>query len=262
MFNKLFRRNRKNDTLAEQDLEQLIDMKRIPLHIAIIMDGNGRWAQNRGMPRTLGHRAGVETLRETVKICSELGVKALTVYAFSTENWKRPTEEVDTLMNLLIEYLQKEVEELHRQRVQVRFMGDLAMLAPSVQEAINRAHVRTSCNQGLILNIAVNYGGRAEILQAVKRVHNDITAGRIAAEELDEVLFARYLYMTDIADPDLLIRPSGDYRISNFLLWQLAYTEFWFHDVLWPDFSRNHLLQAIVDYQKRDRRFGGVKNKK
>jgi undecaprenyl diphosphate synthase len=213
------------------------------------------------MPRSFGHRAGVEALRDTVKTCSELGVKALTVYAFSTENWKRPTEEISTLMGLLIEYLQREVEELHKQRVQVRFIGDTTVLSASVREEIARARARTGANQGLILNIAVNYGGRAEILNVVKRIHEDISDGNITAGEVNETLFSRYLATADTGDPELLIRPSGDFRISNFLLWQLAYTEFWFCEVLWPDFSRDHLIQAISDFQRRDRRFGGISNK-
>jgi undecaprenyl diphosphate synthase len=183
------------------------------------------------------------------------------VYAFSTENWKRPSEEVNTLMSLLIEYLQKEIEELHEQQVQVRFIGDTDGLASPVKAEIQRARARTSINEGLILNIAVNYGGRAEIVQAVKTIQQDIASGVTTLDSIDEKLFSKYLYTGDLMDPDLLIRPSGDYRISNYLLWQLAYTEFWFSDVLWPDFSEQHLLQAIYDFQKRDRRFGGVKNK-
>ncbi|HBS59552.1 MAG TPA: isoprenyl transferase [Firmicutes bacterium] len=240
----------------------LIDKNRIPKHIAIIMDGNGRWAQKRGMPRAFGHRAGVEALRDTVKLCSELGVQILTVYAFSTENWKRPKEEVNMLMNLLIEYLQKEVDELHNQRVQVRFVGETGSLPQPVQREIARARDITGKNQGLILNIAVNYGGRKEIVEGVKKIYQDLAAGMLTLAEVDDRLFANYLYTGGLADPDLLIRPSGDYRVSNFLLWQLAYTEFWFSDILWPDFSRQDLMQAIHDFQCRDRRFGGLKNKK
>ena len=242
--------------------EELIDKNRLPKHIAIIMDGNGRWAQKRGMPRAFGHRAGVEALRDTVKLCSELGIQILTVYAFSTENWKRPKEEVNILMNLLIEYLQKEVNELHNQRVQVRFLGEISRLPQSVQREIARARDVTCKNQGLILNIAVNYGGRSEIVAGVKKIHQDLAAGRLTLEEIDDRIFSNYLYTGGLVDPDLLIRPSGDYRVSNFLLWQLAYTEFWFSHVLWPDFSRQDLLQAIRDFQCRDRRFGGLKNKK
>lgn len=259
-FNKWFRPKCNNDSspAVKEKNEYLIDQNRIPKHIAIIMDGNGRWAQQRGMPRTFGHRAGVEALRDTVKACSELGVRILTVYAFSTENWKRP-EEVNTLMNLLIEYLQKEIDDLHAQRVQVRFIGETDSLSAAVQKEIIHARKITDKNNGLLLNIAVNYGGRREIIHAVKQGYQDIASGKITLAEIDERLFSGYLYTAGLADPDLLIRPGGDYRISNYLLWQLAYTEFWFSDVLWPDFSRKDLLRAIYDYQCRDRRFGGLK---
>lgn len=263
-FIKWFRskNNKVNNWAAGENVEQIIDRGRIPKHIAIIMDGNGRWAQKRGMPRSFGHHAGVEALRDTVKCCSELGVQVLTVYAFSTENWKRPAEEVNTLMNLLIEYLQKEIDELHEQQVQVRFIGETGSLSAPVRKEIGRAREITGRNQGLVLNIAVNYGGRTEIVRAVKQIHQGLEAGEISLAELNEQVFSDYLYTAGLVEPDLLIRPSGDYRISNFLLWQLAYTEFWFSDVLWPDFSRKDLLQAIYDYQCRDRRFGGLKNKK
>lgn len=261
MFGKWFNWHRADRQINEQSQEQNIDMDRLPQHIAIIMDGNGRWAQNRGMPRTFGHRAGVDALRETVKNCSDLGVKVLTVYAFSTENWKRPTDEVSTLMNLIIEYLQREIEEMHKQGVQVRFIGDIESLAAPVKSEIERARARTAKNCGLILNIAVNYGGRGEILTASKRICEDVTQGKIALNKLDENLFAQYLYTGDVLEPDLVIRPGGDYRISNFLLWQIAYAEFWFCDVLWPDFSSKHLVEAISDFQRRNRRFGGVNNK-
>jgi len=261
MFGKWFSWNRPKRRLNEQDQEQTIDMNRLPKHIAIIMDGNGRWAQNRGMPRTFGHRAGVDALRNTVRLCSELGIKVLTVYAFSTENWKRPKDEVSTLMNLIIEYLQKEIEEMHKQGVQVRFMGELDALATPVKAEIQRARARTNANQGLILNIAVNYGGRSEILHAVNDICFDVMQGKVTLHNVDEKMFASYLFTGEMTDPDLLIRPGGDYRISNFLLWQLAYTEFWFCDVLWPDFSKKHLLQAISDFQRRNRRFGGINTK-
>lgn len=259
-FKKWF--SSKSDTSTRESIGDSpiqVDLNRVPRHIAIIMDGNGRWAQKRGMPRTFGHRAGVEALRDTVKLCSELGVQILTVYAFSTENWKRPAEEVNTLMNLLIEYLQKEINDLHRQCVQVRFIGETGMLPSAVQKEIVRAREVTGQNEGLILNIAVNYGGRREIVEGVKKLHQDLATGLITLAEVDDQMFGNYLYTAGLADPDLLIRPSGDNRISNFLLWQLAYTEFWFSDVLWPDFSRQDLLQAIHDFQFRDRRFGGLK---
>lgn len=245
-------------TAEEAGLLARIDRSRLPQHIAIIMDGNGRWAQRRGLPRTFGHRAGVESLRDVVKICVELGIKFLTVYAFSTENWKRPREEVNTLMNLLIEYLQREIDELCANGIRINPIGKLEELPASAQKAVLMARERTRLNQGLTLNVALNYGSRSELVEAVRALAQKVRQGELAPGEIDEKVISSHLYTAGQPDPDLLIRPSGDYRVSNFLLWQLAYTEFWLTPVLWPDFRRVHLLQAIVDFQSRERRFGGL----
>ncbi|HHW08033.1 MAG TPA: isoprenyl transferase [Clostridia bacterium] len=231
----------------------------LPKHIAIIMDGNGRWAQRRNMPRAMGHRQGVESLRGIVEACLELGIEILTVYAFSTENWKRPKEEVDILMNLLVEYLQKEMNNLDRQGVRICPIGEISKLPAAAIRELEKAQAKTKTNDRLILNIALNYGGRAEIVQAVKGIARLLQEGTIKPEEITEELISRHLTTRGLPDPDLLIRPSGEYRISNFLLWQIAYTEFWFTDALWPDFTKEHLLEAIRAYQKRERRFGGLR---
>lgn len=238
----------------------LLDPTRIPAHIAIIMDGNGRWAQRQGLIRTFGHRAGVESLRDIVKTASQIGVKVLTAYAFSTENWKRPDEEVNFLMSLFSEYLDNEIDELDQNQVQIRFIGKIDELAVALQHKIENAQTRTKKNSGLILNLAVNYGGRAEITRAVQIIADKVQSGELKPQNITDNTIQNYLYTQHLPDPDLLIRPSGDLRISNFLLWQSAYSEFWFTDINWPDFKPEHLVQAINDYQKRDRRFGGVKN--
>lgn len=241
-------------------LRKKIDPARLPVHVAIIMDGNGRWAARRGLPRSAGHRAGVESLRETVELCCELGIKYLTVYAFSTENWKRPAEEVNTLMNLLVEYLERELPRLQEQGVRLHPIGRLEDLPPHAREALEKAVAVTAANDRLILNLAINYGGRDEITRAARRIASDVCQGRVKIEEIDERLVASYLDTAGQPDPDLLIRPSGEQRMSNFLLWQSAYTEFWLTPVFWPDFRRRHLLEAIVAYQQRQRRFGGLGN--
>lgn len=244
---------------SEDQLMQQLDRERLPKHIAIIMDGNGRWAQTRGLPRAMGHRAGVESLREIVRTCMELGIRIITVYAFSTENWRRPQEEVNVLMDLLTEYLQKELDELNRHGIRVRPIGRIYELPPAAQTELDRAVRVSGNNDRMILNIALNYGGRAEIVDAARDLVQQAVEGKLRPEEVDEERFARALYTAGLPDPDLLIRPSGELRISNFLLWQLAYTEFWVTDVYWPDFRRVHFLQALVDYQARERRFGGLK---
>ncbi|MDN5294075.1 MAG: undecaprenyl diphosphate synthase [Eubacteriales bacterium] len=241
-------------------LRKKIDPARLPVHVAIIMDGNGRWAARRGLPRSAGHRAGVESLRETVELCCELGIKYLTVYAFSTENWKRPAEEVNTLMNLLVEYLERELPRLQEQGVRLHPIGRLEDLPPHAREALAKAVAVTAANDRLILNLAINYGGRDEITRAARRIARDVCQGRVKIEEIDEQLVASYLDTAGQPDPDLLIRSSGEQRMSNFLLWQSAYTEFWLTPVFWPDFRRQHLLEAIVAYQQRQRRFGGLGN--
>ncbi|HAA90277.1 MAG: Isoprenyl transferase [Thermoanaerobacterales bacterium 50_218] len=246
------------DAYKVRKLRKLIDPAKLPTHVAIIMDGNGRWAKARGLPRFAGHRAGVETLRVIVRACLELGIKVLTVYAFSTENWKRPEEEVRELMNLLCEYIRKEVAELHRHGVQMRTIGCIEELPLPAQEALKQALELTAGNKNLILNIALNYGGRREIVEVTRKIAQKVKRGEITPEMIDEELFSSYLDTAGLPDPDLLIRPAGELRISNFLLWQVAYTEFWNTSVFWPDFREVHFLQALVDYQKRERRFGGL----
>jgi len=244
----------------KSDLESLdqVAMDRLPHHIAIIMDGNGRWAQKRALPRSMGHRAGVETLRKIVKTCSKLKIQVLTVYAFSTENWSRPKDEVGVLMTLLVEYLRKELQELHKNNVIIRAMGKICDLPPEAQRELAHAMESTCDNTGLVLNLALNYGGRSEIIDAVKRLSKEVLSGKQHIEEIDEQRFSETLYTKGLPDPDLLIRTSGEMRLSNFLLWQLAYTEIVVVEQLWPDFSQKSLIEAIKVYQKRDRRFGGI----
>jgi len=236
-----------------------LDMTRIPEHIAIIMDGNGRWAKEHKLPRTLGHRAGVETIRRIVKECNKLGVKYLTLYAFSTENWNRPMQEVDSLMKLLVEYLKNEFEELNSNDVVINSIGNISKLPKLCRVELDNAYEKTKNNKGLILNLALNYGGRSEIVEAVKEISLDLINKKISEDEITEDLVSKYMYTGEMPDPDLIIRPSGELRLSNFLLWQSAYSEFWFSDINWPDFHEKQLQSAIADYQKRDRRFGKVK---
>ena len=235
-----------------------VDRALLPRHIAIIMDGNGRWAQKRHLPRVRGHRAGMATLKEVVRACSDEGIQVLTVYAFSTENWKRPLEEVNYLMNLLIEYMAKEIEELHQNNVQIRLAGSMEGLPEKVQEAIREALDKTKDNTGLIFNLGMNYGGRAEIVAAVQKVAAEVVSGALAVEDITEDTISGALYTAGLPDPDLLIRTAGDIRISNFLLWQLAYTEMAFVDVAWPEFTKKHLEQIVQSYVRRDRRYGGL----
>jgi len=242
----------------KEDSLGLAAKDRLPRHIAIIMDGNGRWAQKRALPRSMGHRAGVEALRKVVKTCSKLGIEVLTVYAFSTENWRRPKDEVSVLMKLLTEYLKRELNELHQNNVVIRAIGKIDDLPQEAQQELEHAMKSTSNNTGLILNLALNYGGRSEIIDAVKRMSQDVLNGKQRIEEIDEERFSKALFTSGLPDPDLLIRTSGEMRLSNFLLWQLAYTEIVVVEVLWPDFGPQALLEAIKEYQKRDRRFGGI----
>jgi len=239
--------------------EYSIDMTNIPSHIGIIMDGNGRWAKERNLPRAMGHKAGVEAIRNIVKECNKIGVKYLTLYAFSTENWKRPVDEVNTLMKLLVEYLKMEFEELNNNNVVINSMGDLLKLPLICQKELNDAYEKTKNNSGLILTLALNYGGRDEIIQAFKKIHTDIEVGKINVIDIDENMVSNYLYTAGMPDPEIIIRPSGEQRLSNFLLWQGAYSELWYSNVKWPDFKAKHLHMAIHDYQKRDRRFGAIK---
>jgi len=230
----------------------------IPKHIAIIMDGNGRWAQERGLPRVAGHREGVNSVRDIVEACGQLDVKCLTLYAFSTENWKRPKSEVSTLMRLLLKALRDETDALHKNNVRLTAMGELSALPQQVQRELHDAIEKTKHNTGLILNLALSYSGRWDILQAVKALSLRVRRGEVSPEDIDDKLFSQYLATQNIPDPDLLIRSSGEFRISNFLLWQIAYTEIFIGNWYWPDFRRQHLYQAIADYQKRERRFGMV----
>lgn len=263
MLGKLTRwwsKNEKEETSINQLMKE-INLDELPRHIAIIMDGNGRWAQKRHLPRTLGHRAGVESLRDIVKTCSKMRISVLTVYAFSTENWKRPETEVNALMDLLVEYIYQEIEDLHSNEVRIKAIGQIDNLPLASQKAVRYGQEKTKNNQGLVLNLALNYGGRLELVDAVKKICQQVSTGNLTAQDVDEKLISGHLYTAGLPDPDLMIRPAGDYRISNFLLWQLAYTEFWCTDVMWPDFRSKDLLQAIYDFQNRERRFGGLKRK-
>jgi len=247
------------NSLEEREKELLakIDPERLPGHVAIIMDGNGRWAKERGLPRSAGHRQGVETVREIVSCSHRLGIKVLTLFAFSTENWKRPAWEVNYLMSLPQQYLKKELPKLVEENVKVNLIGDPSRLPPPVQKAVNQGLEATRNNTGMVLNFALNYGSRMEIVRAVQGLLADIQEGRHKGPVTEEV-FSRYLFTAGLPDPDLLIRTSGEYRLSNFLLWQLAYSELWFTRTYWPDFNRCHLLQAVYDYQQRERRFGKI----
>ena len=230
----------------------------IPRHVAIIMDGNGRWARERMLPRPLGHRSGMKSVREVVEGAIEVGLEHLSLFAFSQENWQRPAPEVTALMSLLEEYIARETDELDEQGVCVRVLGDLERLTPAAAAAVERVTSQTATNQRLILNLFISYGGRAELLRAAKLLATDIAEGRLAGSDVTEEAFRARLYTADVPDPDLLIRTSGEKRISNFLLWQVAYTELYISPVLWPDFSRRELYEAIADFQSRDRRFGRV----
>lgn len=238
--------------------DMVLDKNNIPKHIAIIMDGNGRWAKKRKLPRTMGHKAGVETIRKIVREAQDIGVKYLTLYAFSTENWKRPQEEVSALMKLLIQYLKSELGELNRNGVSIRISGDITKLPKEAQSEIEEAIIKTKDNTGIVLNIAFNYGGRDEIIRAVKLIGKDLLDSKFDLDTIDEKVFESYLYTANMPDPDLIIRPSGEKRISNFLLWQCAYSEFCYSNIFWPDFTEKNLHEAIFEYQNRDRRYGGV----
>ena len=229
-----------------------VDKSRLPRHIAIIMDGNGRWAKKRGLPRTAGHKVGAETFRTIALYCKALGVEYLTIYAFSTENWKRPADEVSTLMSLLKKYMQEAIDTMERDQMKLRFFGDLTALSPELQDLAHKANEVADRVEGFQANLCINYGGRDEILHAAR-------ACAAAGEERTEENLEKYLYSAGIPDPELIIRPGGELRLSNFLLWQCAYSEFYFCNTLWPDFGEKDLDEAIVAFQQRDRRFGGVK---
>jgi undecaprenyl diphosphate synthase len=242
----------------EQSLARAIDWTRLPRHVAIIMDGNGRWAKLRHKPRVEGHRAGIDSVRDVVETSARLGLQVLTLYAFSVENWKRPRSEVSTLMSLLKRYVRMELDTLLSNNIRFQVIGRPGELPPDVQTELTRAMERTRGNTGLLFNIALNYGARTEITDAVRQLMRDAVAGVCDPEALDERTLSAHLYTAGQPDPDLLIRTSGEMRVSNFLLWQIAYAEIWVTEVLWPDFRRRHLLQAIADYQKRERRYGGI----
>jgi undecaprenyl diphosphate synthase len=235
--------------------EQLIKEK-LPQHIAIIMDGNGRWAKRRTLARIRGHQKGMEAVKEVVKSCRELGIQALTLYAFSQENWKRPKTEIKGLMRLLKSFIRSELAALKKNNIRVKSIGHLERLPEDVQAIVKDAIEETKDNRGMVLNVALSYGGRDEILQAVARIVQKARANNFSPAELNEEMFSRELYTAGLPDPDLLIRTSGEMRISNFLLWQLAYTEIYVTEVLWPDFKKQDLYEALIDYQKRQRRFG------
>ena len=233
--------------------------KKVPAHVAIILDGNGRWAKKRGLPRSMGHREGCKVVEQTVEDAAKLGIRYLTVYAFSTENWKRSAEEVGTLMQLFRYYMVRLLKIASANNVRVKMIGDRRRFAQDIIDGINRLEEETKDNTGLTFVIAVNYGGRDEIRRAAAKLAEDVKAGKVEAEDITESVFASYLDTADIPDPDLLIRTSGELRLSNYLLWQLAYTELYVTDCLWPDFDEKELEKAIIQYNKRDRRFGGVK---
>jgi len=245
--------------LSEEDLKSRIIKKgNLPRHIAIIMDGNGRWARKRGLPRIAGHRAGVKTVKRIVEAADGLKISILTLFTFSTENWQRPREEVSAIMNLLYQTTKKELTELEKNNVKLITTGNIEELSSTRKEILKKAIQRTKDNTGLVLNLALNYSGRSEILDAVKKISEDICSGVVKPEDLDEGLFSSYLYTKGLPDPDLLIRTSGEMRISNFMLWQTSYTELYVTPVLWPDFSDDDFYQAIWVYQNRQRRFGKI----
>ena len=232
---------------------------KVPEHIAIIMDGNGRWAKEKGMVRLKGHQAGMESLREIVRACSDMGVKVLTVYAFSTENWKRPIEEVSGIFALLVRYVAKELKELNENNVQIRMLGDIDPLPADAKKAAQKAMDDTKDNTGLVFCIAINYGGRAEIVRAARALAKQAAEGQLDPETIDEASFAARLYTADLPDPDLIIRTGGEMRLSNFLTWQSAYSELYVTDTYWPDFTPDKLKEAIEAFNGRDRRYGGIK---
>ena len=235
-----------------------LDLSRVPKHIGIIMDGNGRWAKRRGLPRRAGHKAGADNLERICDYCNSIGVKALTVYAFSTENWNRPKDEVDALMELLYNYLLTVEEKFKNRNMKLQISGDIAPLSQKIKDAIVHAEEVTSSGDGLVLNIALNYGGRAEIVNAARLAAAAVSERQITVEDITEEYFGGIMYTSNLPEVDLIIRPSGEKRLSNFLLWQAAYAEFWYSDICWPDFTNKDMEQAIIDYQNRDRRFGRI----
>jgi undecaprenyl diphosphate synthase len=240
----------------EESLLKQLDFNRLPRHVAVIMDGNGRWAKKRNRPRVEGHRAGSKSVREIVETCGRIGIQYLSLYAFSKENWKRPKKEIATLWRLLEDYLKKEDKVLVKNNFRLKVIGQKTSIPQSVIEELERVEILTKNNERLTILLALNYGGRSEIVDAVKRIMEDPD---LKSHSLDEAKFSQYLYTADIPDPDLLIRTSGELRVSNFLLWQIAYSEIWITEELWPDFRKKHLLHALVEFQKRERRFGDIR---
>lgn len=241
-----------------QELPADLDKNRLPKHVAVIMDGNGRWAKRRGLPRIMGHQRGVDALKDLLRCCKDWGVPALTAYAFSTENWGRPLEEVEFLMTLFERVLRRELEEMNQENVRIRFVGNLEALPRSLQDEIERSMNQTKNNSGIQFTVATNYGGRQEIIQACKAIATQVQKGTIEVDDIDEELFENHLYTAAITNPDLLIRTSGEMRLSNFLLWQMAYAEIYVTQTLWPDFDRLEFHKALLAYQQRERRFGKV----
>ncbi len=250
---------KKSNSTEDQKLQEKLKLKgNLPKHIAIIMDGNGRWAKKRGLPRVAGHSEGVKSVRDIVEACAQLGIEYLTLFAFSTENWRRPREEVSTLMKLLLRTLKTETDELHKNNIRLRMIGDFESLPEEVQNQLKEAIKKTENNTRLNLILALSYSGRWDILQAVKKISSDIANKKLRKSEIDENIFKKYLSTSEFPEPDLLIRTSGEMRVSNFLLWEIAYTELYVTETLWPDFRRKELYKAIEDYQKRERKFGLV----
>ncbi len=250
----------KNSTNKIKDLSLEIDKLRIPNHIAVIMDGNGRWGINKGLTRSHGHNEGVSVLKNIIKVSKKLGVKVLTVYAFSTENWTRPLEEVKFLLNLFEKVLEKEIDELNKELIRIKFIGELSPFPEHLRKKFIEAENVTHYNNQFTLNVCTNYGGRQELVKVAKELSRKSISGKIKPDQINEEMFESHLLTSDFQDPDLLIRTSGEKRISNFLLWQLAYSEIYITDVLWPEFDENEFYKAIIDYQSRNRRFGGIKS--
>ncbi len=251
--------NKNTESLVDVDqLKARIQSEKMPRHVAIIMDGNGRWAEKRRKTRVAGHRAGIKSVRDIVEASVDIKLEILTLYAFSTQNWERPKREVNTLMNLLVRYLKKEIPEMMENDIRLMAIGDIEGLPPNVQDTLAFSMEKTKQNQGLILNLALNYGGQSEICHAVREIAKKVKAGHIEVNQIDERFISLHLYTAGLPEPDLLIRTSGEMRISNFLLWQLAYAEFWITQTLWPDFRRADFFQALIDFQTRERRFGRI----
>jgi len=259
MLKKLFGKKKANNNYENNsDLLETIDRDKMPRHVAIIMDGNGRWAKEKGMLRSAGHTAGIKALKRVLKTAVNINLEALTVYAFSTENWKRPTAEVDFLMKLFSEYLEKELDEMDQENVHINFIGRTDAFSPYLQSQMEDAKKRTANNTGVKFTVAVNYGGQDEIVRAIQTLANEVKENRLSPEEISPQILEKHLDTADLPAVDLVIRTSGDMRLSNFLIWQTAYAEFWFTETNWPDFTEADMIEAIVDYSKRDRRFGGL----